>query len=149
MMTTVFLVNHETNETIPRQFQRCFPLLLREKLFESICKEALQAASAYKRREFWRETHTPLWLMIGRIIHVKITSSRFLLDVSSFSRVETIALSSDWLEIICDWKFTTYLWVFLSMYTINSQTTALVHSSAFPHFFSFFLFLFFFCYVLF
>ena len=22
---------------------------------------ALQAASAYKRRDFWRETHTPLW----------------------------------------------------------------------------------------
>ena len=26
------------------------------------------AASCNKRREFWRETHTPLWLLIGRII---------------------------------------------------------------------------------
>ena len=56
---TVFLVDHETNETILRQFPRCFPLLLREKLFENICKAMLQAANAYKRREFWRETHTP------------------------------------------------------------------------------------------
>ena len=26
------------------------------------------AASCNKRREFWRETQTPLWLLIGRII---------------------------------------------------------------------------------
>ena len=26
------------------------------------------AASCNKRREFWHETHTPLWLLIGRII---------------------------------------------------------------------------------
>ena len=30
--------------------------------------KALQAASAVKRRKFWRETHTLLWLLIGRII---------------------------------------------------------------------------------
>jgi len=39
---------------------------------------ALQAGCAYKRREFWRETHTPLWLLIGRII-VKLTSFAILI----------------------------------------------------------------------
>ena len=83
-----------------------FSTFITEKLFENTCKATLQAASAYKRREFWRETHTPPWLMIGRIIFLtrEKTSSWFLLDVSSFSRVEIIVLSSDWLEIICDWK---------------------------------------------
>ena len=33
---------------------------------------ALQAASAYKRKEFWRETRTPLWLLIGRIIFLTL-----------------------------------------------------------------------------
>ena len=33
----------------------------------------LQAASTYKRREIWHETHEPMWLLIGRIVflHVK------------------------------------------------------------------------------
>ena len=35
---------------------------------EAVRQGALQAASAYKRREFWRETHTPPWLLIGHII---------------------------------------------------------------------------------
>ena len=30
--------------------------------------KALQAASAFKRRKFWGETHTLLWLLIRRII---------------------------------------------------------------------------------
>ena len=42
---------------------------LQEKFFSlNVCEAALQAASAYKRREIRRETHTPLWLLIGRII---------------------------------------------------------------------------------
>ena len=70
-------------ETIPIQFRDVFHFFarkpLREKLFsfkvcEAALQGALQAASANKRREFWRETHTPLWLLIGRI--------GFLLDVS-------------------------------------------------------------------
>ena len=67
---------------------------LREKLFSlNVCEAALQAASVYKRREFRRETHTPLWLLIGRII--------------LFSSVKTVVRSSDWLELICVRKFTT------------------------------------------
>ena len=63
---------------------------LREKRFSlNVCEEALQAASAYKRREFWRETHTPLWPMIGRIIFLtrEKTSFAILMDVSFFARV--------------------------------------------------------------
>ena len=69
------------------------------------------AASRNKRREFWREIHTPLWPLIGRIFFLtrekKKKRSRFWLDVSFFSRVKTIVRSSDWLELICVRKFTT------------------------------------------
>ena len=63
---------------------------LREKRFSlNVCEVALQAASAYKRREFWRETHTPLWPLIGRIIFLtrEKTSFAILMDVSFFARV--------------------------------------------------------------
>ena len=39
--------------------------------------KALQAASAFKRRKFWRETHTPLWLFIGRIIFLTREKTSF------------------------------------------------------------------------
>ena len=42
---------------------------------------AIQAASAYKRREFWRRTHTPLWLFSHTC---KKHLSRFRLGVSFF-----------------------------------------------------------------
>ena len=53
----------------------------------NVCEAALQAARVYKRREFRRETHTPLWLLIGRI--------------TLFSSVKTVVCSFDWLELIC------------------------------------------------
>ena len=40
------------------------------------------------------------WLDVPFFSHVKKTSSRFLLDVSFFSRVETIVRSSDWLGVL-------------------------------------------------
>ena len=54
-----------------------------EKVFSlNICKaapkeRALQATSAYKRQEFWRETHTPLWPLIGRIIFLTREKSSY------------------------------------------------------------------------
>ena len=71
---------------------------------------ALQVASynRLQRREFWAETHTPLWLLIRRIIFVthKKHRSRGWLNVSLFSRLKDIVVpSSDWLEIICVWTF--------------------------------------------
>ena len=35
------------------------------------------AASCNKRREFWRETHTPLWFLIGRIIFLTREKTSF------------------------------------------------------------------------
>ena len=51
-------------------FPKCFSLFSREKLWVklfslNVCEAALQ--TAIKGGEFWRETHTPLWLLIGRI----------------------------------------------------------------------------------
>ena len=57
-----------------------------------VCK--MKAASAKQRRKFRRETHTPLWLLIGRTLFslVKKPRSRFGLAVSLFSRVKNIVL---------------------------------------------------------
>ena len=41
---------------------------LRKPFLVKCLRSALQAASAYKRQEFWHKTHTPLWLLIGCII---------------------------------------------------------------------------------
>ena len=55
-----FLHRQQTNETIPLQFPRCFyeKNTSRKPSSLNVCEVALQAASAYKRREFWREIHT-------------------------------------------------------------------------------------------
>ena len=46
------------------------------KLFSlNVCKAAL---SCNKRRHFWRETHTPLWLLIGRIIFLTREKTSFV-----------------------------------------------------------------------
>ena len=71
-----------------------------------------RSASYKKRLEFWRETNTPLWLLIGRIIF--LTCEKSLVRDSDwtyhfFSRVKTIVHSSDWLEFTCVSKFTTQL----------------------------------------
>ena len=82
---------------------------------------ALQAARAYRRQEFWRETHIPLWLLIGRIIFLTIEKKIFR-DYDwtfqfFFSRVKNIVRSSDWLELICVWRFfISFQWVYLSIY---------------------------------
>ena len=58
----------------------------------NVCEVALQAASAYKRREFWREIHTSFasdW-----------TYNFFLFFFFFFSRVKAIFR-------FCLWKFTT------------------------------------------
>ena len=66
------------------------------------------AASFKKRWESWRETHTPLWLLIGRIFLTREKRSfAILIGLIIFSRVKTIVRSSDWLELICVRKFTT------------------------------------------
>ena len=59
--------------------------------YDKNCETALQGASAYRRREFWRETHTPLSPLIGRIIFL----TRDLIGRIIFSTCETIVYSSD------------------------------------------------------
>ena len=73
----------------------------------NVYEATLQAA--IKRREFWRETHTPLWLLIGRIIFLtrEKTSFAILIGRIIFFTCENIVRSSDWLELICVRKFTT------------------------------------------
>ena len=57
----------QTSEQTP--ISQMFFTFLREKLLEeNVCEAAPQAASADRRQEFWRETHTPLSPLIGRII---------------------------------------------------------------------------------
>ena len=63
-----------------------------------------------KRREIWRETHAPMWLLIGRVIFLTREKSSFAFLIGRiifFSRVKNIFGFSDWLERICWWKFTT------------------------------------------
>ena len=82
-------------QTIPLQFRNVFHFFSeKNSLSKTFLVECVRSdtASCNKRREFWPKTHTPLWLLIGRII---------------FSRVKTIVRSSDWLELICVRKLTT------------------------------------------
>ena len=97
-LSTVFFIDSETNETIPLHFRNVFHFFSeKNSLSKTFLVECVRrgAASCNKRREFWHETHTPLWLqvLIERIIFL--------------TRVKTIVRSSDWLQLICVRKFTT------------------------------------------
>ena len=71
-------IESEIYETIHSNFLRCSSIseekksgrksFLLEYLRSNFETEVLQATSAYKRREFWCETHTSLGLLIKRII---------------------------------------------------------------------------------
>ena len=48
------------------------------KLFSlNVCKKSGASASCNNRREFWHETHTPLWLLIARIIFFHLWKPSF------------------------------------------------------------------------
>ena len=107
-------------------FPKCFTLFLGRKtlwvkLFSfNVCEAALQAA--IKGGNFGAKfTHLcGFWLDASFFSHVKKHRSRFWLDVSFFLRVKTIVCSSDWLELICVRKFTTYCFlVSISQYVYN------------------------------
>ena len=111
-LATVFFIDSETNETIPLYFRNVFHFFSeKNSLSKTFLVEWVRsaAASCNKRREFWRETQTPLWLLIGRIIFLprEKTSFAILIGRIIFARVKTIVRSSDWLELICVRKFTT------------------------------------------
>ena len=56
-----------------------FTLLARKTLSKTFLVECVRsgAASGNKMREFWRETHTPLWLLVGRIIFLTREKTSF------------------------------------------------------------------------
>ena len=98
----IFL-HRQTNETIPLQFPRCVSLFFtRKNLWEklsslNVCEAALQGAlqAPIKGGNFG-----------AKLTHLCCS---FWLDVSFFSLVKIIVLSSEWLELICVWKFATKL----------------------------------------
>ena len=79
-LSTVFFINSETKETIPLHFRNVFHFFNAKnssrKTFLVECVRS-RAASCKKRLEFWRETHTPLWLLIGRIIFLTREKTSF------------------------------------------------------------------------
>ena len=107
-----FLYRQRNKGNYSTPFPKCFSLFSEKnslsKIFLVECVRS-GAVSSNKRREFWRETHTPLWLLIGRIIFLtrEKTSFAILIGRIIFSPVKTIVRSSDWLELICERKFTT------------------------------------------
>ena len=87
--STVFFIDSERNETVSLNFPAGFSLLFSRKTSSrmslvNVCEAALQGASAYERREFWRETLFGLSLEVSFFSHVKKHRSRFLWDVSFF-----------------------------------------------------------------
>ena len=79
-LSTVFFINSEKNETIPLHFRNVFHFFSeKNSLSKTFLVECVRsgAASCNKRREFWRETHTPLWFLIGRIIFLTREKTSF------------------------------------------------------------------------
>ena len=67
-------------QTIPIHFRNVLHFFSeKNSLSETLLVECVRsgAASCNKRREFWRETHTPLWLLIGRIIFLTREKTSF------------------------------------------------------------------------
>ena len=78
-LSSIFFIDSEIYKTIPIQFPRFFSFFYEKKptllgLFFRMFAKQLAMRGHCKlqvhknRRKFWRETHTPLWLLIGRII---------------------------------------------------------------------------------
>ena len=129
-LSTVFFIDSETKETIPLHFWNVFHFFNEKKLFEKnfsprMCAKR-SSASCEKRPEFWRETHTSLWLLIGRIIFLTCekTSLAILIGRIIFFTCENHS-SLLWLaktHLRIKIYNTTFWSVFLSVYIINNIT---------------------------
>ena len=124
-----FFIDSETNETILLHFRNVFHFFSQKNsLSKTFLVECVRsgAASWNKRREFLRETPTPLLLLIGRIIFLtreKISFAILIGSIIFFTCEKHRSLL--WLARtnlrtkICDIAF----WcVFLSMYIIKLMT---------------------------
>ena len=78
-------------------------------LFERLRSNSLSegAARSYKKREFWHQIKALLWLCleVSFFSCVKKTSFSILTGSIIYTRVKKIFRSSNWLELICVWKF--------------------------------------------
>ena len=94
-----------------------------------------RSASCKKRQEFWRETHTPLWLLIGRIIFLTREKTSFAILIGRIiffmcekhSTLLWLARTHLGIKIYN----TAFWWVFLSMYIIKQYYLvglAIVHA---------------------
>ena len=75
-----FLYRQWNKRNYPTPFPKCFSLFSeKNSLSKTFLVECVRsgAASCNKRLEFWRETQTPLWLLIGRIIFLTREETSF------------------------------------------------------------------------
>ena len=75
-----FLYRQWNKQTIPLHFRNVFHFFSeKNSLSKTFLVEYVRsgAASCNNRREFCRETHTPLWLLIGRIIFLTREKTSF------------------------------------------------------------------------
>ena len=103
-----FLYRQWNKRNYSTPFPKCFSLFSeKNSLSKTFLVEYVRsgAASCNKRREFWRETHTPLWLLIGRIIFLTRENHCSLLWLARTNLRTKIYDIAFW-------------WVFLSMYII-------------------------------
>ena len=114
-------------QTIPIHFRNVLHFFSeKNSLSKTLLVECVRsgAASCNKRREFWREAHTPLWLLIGRIIFLtrEKTSFTILIGRIIFFTCENHR-SLLWLartNLRTNIYDIAFWWVFLSMYIISS-----------------------------
>ena len=124
-----FFIDSETNETIPLHFRNVFHFSgEKNSLSKAFLVECVRsgAASCNKRRQFWRETRTPLWLLIGRIIFLTREKPLFAILIGRivFFTCENHR-SLLWLartNLRTKIYDIAFWWVFLSMYIIKGVT---------------------------
>ena len=76
----IFFIDSETKDTIPLHFRNVFHFFSeKNSLSKTFLVECVRGggASCNKRWEFWRETRTALWLLIGRIIFLRREKTSF------------------------------------------------------------------------
>ena len=117
--STIFSSDNGKHEAILFQFLNCCSLFYEKKLsflgtinfrFERLRSNSLSegAARSYKKREFWHQIKALLWLCLEVSFFScvkKKTSFRILTGSTIYTRVKKIFRSSNWLELICVWKF--------------------------------------------
>ena len=124
-LSSIFFIDSEICKTIPVQFPRCFTLFYEKdptlsgiffwisaKQLANYKAGALQTASTQNGGNFGVNPHAcGFWLDVSFFSHVKKKTFAILMGriVSFFRHVKSIVRSSEWLELICVWKFTSLL----------------------------------------